>query len=347
MTKEHEVRQSFLDQADICKSLGSDFMHHLLRGLSECLDKSTECGTRILLWEGNPAPTGDALALRFAGGLHAMVRRGALPDLLPFYSLEKPLDDDFITLVVDAIRTHDKELLPFLDFAPQTNEVARASVIFASLLVIASKFNKPISLFELGGSAGLNLQTAQFGYDFGGRSFGVEKSPLQLAPEWQGSFPPDITPDIISRRGCDLNPLSVMDEADCEKLIAYLWPDQPVRIKRVEAAIEIAKQNPPKLDKADAADWVEKEFSNAGSSGTIRVLYHTIAQNYFPADVIDRIKVAMETAGEQATEESPLAWVTFEFDGAGNPKLILKTWPGSVMEVLAEADPHVYSIDWK
>ncbi len=251
-----------------------------------------------------------------------------------------------MTLVMSLISQKDNELLSWLDNAPQTNEVARSSIIFAGLSVIAEEFKKPISLFELGSSGGLNLQVANFDYEFSGQKFGNKNSKLQLMPEWSSATPPSISVDVVGRRGCDLNQLSVNNECDCEKLVAYLWPDQIKRIERVQIAIEVAKQSPPLLDRADAADWVEDIFVNTEDNGSVKVLFHTIAQNYFPQSVKDRIMVAMEKAGQLATEENPIAWLVFEFEGDGNPKLILKTWPSNKVSILATADPHVHSVSW-
>lgn len=165
MTSENDVRQSFFEQAQICALLGSNFMQFLCAGLAENLDKSTQTGKRILEWQGDPQPKGDALALRLAGGLHALVRRGEYPELLEYYDNSKVASDaSFISHVLSLIAQNDENLLSWLDNAPQTNEVARSSAIFAGLSVVAEQFKRPLGLFELGSSGGLNLQVASFGY---------------------------------------------------------------------------------------------------------------------------------------------------------------------------------------
>lgn len=347
MNLEQRVRQSFIDQAAICGKLGSSFMETLLTGLAEVLDESTKTGARILKWQGDPAPEKDALALRLAGALHALVRRGDIPALLPFYRGEKQIEkSEFIALVLQAIVERDAEISPWLDFAPQTNEVARSSVIFAGLSELSARYKLPMALYELGSSGGLNLQTAEYGYRFAGNIYGNAESTLQLTPDWEGPLPPQSAPQIFSRRGCDLNPLSVDEPADREKLVAYLWPDQPARIKRVENAIEIARKDPPIIDRADAASWVEKNFSEPGENDILRVLFHTIAWNYFPEETKNRITTAMNAAGRDATEKCPLAWLSFEFEEETRPALTVQTWPGGEVHVLGVADPHVYGIKW-
>ncbi|MDJ0612686.1 MAG: DUF2332 family protein [Rhizobiaceae bacterium] len=349
MITEKCVRDSFAEQAGYCKILGSSFMSDLLTGLGKQLDKSTETGRRVLQWSGDPAHKADALALRLAGALHALARSGQDQALAKFYhNPELSSDAEFIPAVLSAIAANDDELYQWLEFAPQTNEVARASIIYSGLSVIAKRFGLPLSLYEMGCSGGLNLQCAQFGYQFKGVEFGDNASILQLSPDWSGELPPDANVEILSRQGCDLNPLSVMDADDAAKLVAYLWPDQPLRIARVEAAIAIAKNDPPKLEKADAAAWVEDRFQADGAKGNVRVLYDTIAWNYFPDPVKDRIDQHMHEVGSAANADNPIAWLTFEFDEEDKgPFLKLRTWPGGGQaEILASADPHVNKIHW-
>ncbi len=349
MQTEKRVRDSFFEQAWYCEKLGSTFMRDLLTGLGEGLDKSTETGKRVLDWSGAPEPKSDALALRLAGGLHALARSRIDDVLSGFYSApERSAEPGFIHSVLAAIKDHDAKLVSWLQFAPQTNEVARASAIFAGLSVIADRFRMPLALHEMGCSGGLNLQCAEFGYRFAGQQFGNPDFALQLSPEWSGNAPPSQQFEVVSRQGCDLNPLSVSNPDHAAKLVAYLWPDQPARIARVEAAIEIAKASPPELERSDAADWVERKFVAGEGDGTTRVLYDTIAWNYFPQAVKDRISDHIEAIGAQASGTNPLCWLTFEFDEEDSgPFLKLRTWPkNGEIEILASADPHVYAIEW-
>lgn len=349
MTTENRIRASFIEQAEYCGKLGSSFMRELLTGLAHHIDTSTETGKRILEWPGEPEPKADALALRLAGALHALARNGLDPELTAFYmEPEHSSESKFLPTVMAAIKKHDTNLLPWLDNAPQTNEVARATAIYAGLSVISDRYGLPISLHEMGCSGGLNLQCAQFGYRFGGRTFGDTNSRLQLEPAWKGTLPPKSDVKVVSRQGCDLNPLSVNNADDAEKLVAYLWPDQPDRIARVEAAIEIAKADPPTLERADAAGWVEKKFRADDNQNAVRVLVDTIAWNYFPQPVKNRITTHLETVGAQTSQHHPIAWLTFEFDDDDlGPFLKVRTWPGNnEAEILASADPHVHEISW-
>ena len=93
------------------------------------LDRSTKIGRLILDWPvGQPALQFDALPLRLAGGLHALVRRGRLPALARLYPPQPmPQGEVLWREVAAALGEAGDELEPWLARAPQTNEVARAA----------------------------------------------------------------------------------------------------------------------------------------------------------------------------------------------------------------------------
>jgi len=347
MSTEDIVRKSFLDQAMWCGKLGSPFMERMMHLLGERLDFSTESGSRILNWQGVPDATGDAVGLRLAGALHALVRRGDLPTLKPLYHNHgKFTDEEMVSGLLSAVSEKDEAIFHWLAHSPQTNEVRRASIIYAALLELVSKINLPIALYELGASGGLNLQMADFSYEFAGEKYGRTGSEVRLLPEWQGPVPPKHVINVVSRKGCDLNPLFVERENDCGRLMAYIWPDQSDRIKRTHAAIEIAKQDPPKLEAADAATWLEKVLENDSGDNTLRVIYHTIAWQYFPEESKSRIKQTIQSHGDASTSSTPIAWISFEMAENNKPVLALRLWPGGARHVLGTANAHVQWINW-
>jgi hypothetical protein len=122
---------------------------------------------------------------------------------------------------------------------------------------------------------------------------------------------------IARRRGCDLNPLDVTSAADRERLLAYVWPDQPERLARVEAAINIAAADPPHLDQAEAAAWTEAVLRpDEVEPGVVRVLMHAVALQYASEETAARIAAHVEQVGARATNQSPFAWLRFEADPA-------------------------------
>ena len=256
MTQEVLVRNAFAQQSEWCESLGSPFTARLMEGLGQRLDRNTVSGRTVLDWQGPPDARGDSVPLRLAGALHALVRRGRLPELAKLYPPNaNPALADLTDAAMAALREADDEINEWLRHAPQTNEVARSGVLYPGLMVVAAKTKLPLALFEIGASAGLNLIPDKYRYHLGGATLGRRGSPVVLSPEWSGRLQAKAEPDIHSRLGCDKNPLDASNASHRERLIAYIWADQRDRISRVEAALALTRENPPAIEAADAADW--------------------------------------------------------------------------------------------
>ena len=100
------------------------------------------------------------------------------------------------------------------------------------------------------------------------------------------------------------------------------------------------------MDAADAADWVESQLPVKGEPETTRVLFHTIARQYFPAPVEARVAARIDACGAAATRAAPFAHVAFEQDGERGPALDVTVWPGGKTVRLAHAQAHGASFDW-
>ncbi len=70
------ILAAFRQQAVWCRQLGSPLTGLLMDVLAERLDHSTAVGRRVLDWPGRPAAGNDAVPLRLAGGLHALMAPG-------------------------------------------------------------------------------------------------------------------------------------------------------------------------------------------------------------------------------------------------------------------------------
>ena len=352
-TTEARVRRAFADQATRCDALGSPFTARLMRVLGADLDRTTRTGRTILDWRGVPDARGDAVPLRLAAGLHALARRGAHPALAAAWPLGPPgppgpvADDAALARVVASVLADaDEALHAWLARPPQTNEVARAAVLYPGLMAVAARTGLPLALFELGASAGLNLVPERYAYRLGGRNVGDPASAVRLEPGWRGSTPAGDEPVVVERRGCDRAPLDARDAADRERLLACTWPDQRERLARLEAALDVARGSPPAIERADAADWVEERLAPVGPPGVARVLFHSIAAQYFPADAVRRIDARVRACGRAATRDAPFARLAFEQDGDAGAALSLTAWPGGDTRVLARSGSHVRDVDW-
>ncbi|WP_118135364.1 DUF2332 domain-containing protein [Oceanicella sp. SM1341] len=340
MTLPTPVGEAFERQAQACDALGSPFTARLCRALPAALEG--ELRARVAGWPGEPVA--DALALRLCGGLHALAREGRAPALTAAYPPgEGPLEAG----LAEAFADHQAFLLPWLDSAPQTNEVARSGVLLGGLMEITRRTRRPLELLEIGASAGLNLALDRYSYDLGAAGrWG--RARVEIACDWRGTWPDTAAPlAVISRAACDRAPVPVRDPAARARLLAYVWADQSARLARAEGALDLVAEAPWQVEEADAADWVERRLAAPRPPGSVRVLMHSIMWQYMPAPVQARIRAAMEQAGAAATEAAPLAWLEMEADeDRGSAAIRLTLWPGGETRALGRADFHGRWAEW-
>lgn len=339
------IRQSFLRQAKACSDLGSPFTARLCTLAAERLTGNSSVGATVLGWPGNPDGTGDALALRLAGTLHALVRSGQDQALSAVYP-PNAVDDNTLWAAIEAAMRRDEAfMLERLKSAPQTNEVRRSSALLPGFLTVAALTGKPLILSEVGASAGLNLHWDRYSYRLGNFSWG-KASAVDLAPRWEGLPPPDATVEITERAGCDLNPLDPSSEDDRLRLFSYIWADQQDRLDRTAAALAMATESGLKVEKADAIDWLRNRLATP-RPGMTHVIYHTIAWQYLPPALKAEGEALIADAGSRATQAAPLARLQLEADGKPEGAAIsLTLWPTGETREIGRADFHGRWVKW-
>jgi hypothetical protein len=332
-----------LKQAAWCPKLGSPFTGHILGALSHVLDDKTETGQRILGWSGDADR--DAVAMRIAGALHALARRGTDAELSAAYQNQH---GDLEAILRRVVAAHDLWLTAWLDHVPQTNEVARAGVLWPGIIEIARRFGPNIELLELGASAGLNLNLDRFSYNLGGVLMGDPASPVQIKPIWVGP-PPQPTPvHIVARAGVDRDPVDLSDPAEVERLTAFVWAGMDERMARFEGALALAQTYPPRIATGDLVDWLAAQLSVPQANGVTRVFMHSVVFQYIPDTARARVEALLAEAGAQANRGRPLARLQMEMIEFEKPmRLNLQCWPGNgAIETLARCHPHGSEIAW-
>lgn len=345
---ESEIRASFREQAKWCEQLGSPFTAQLCLLLAERLSGRCAVENEILNWSGDTSARAAALPLRVTGALHGLVRSGRAPELAQLYPPHELNSESLWREVQRALCSQAEFVRPYLASAPQTNEVARSAALLPGFLYIAERTRLPLQLYEIGTSAGLNLLADRYRYIFGEAAWGDPTAQMVLKPEWQGRPPPVNAPlEIRSRQGVDLNPLDLSRPEARERLLSFVWPDQFERLKRLQAAIDIAAETPPRIERAEAAEWVERTMPLETSDASVRVLFHSITWTYLPATTQARIEAHLQRCALQATTQAPLAWLRYELaPDNGTPELQLTFWPTGDEILLATGHPHGANIDW-
>jgi hypothetical protein len=260
-----------------------------------------------------------------------------------------PDADRLWNAVCATVTERDKALTRFIDTPPQTNEVSRAGVLLGGLLRVAARWTLPLSLIEIGASAGLNLNFDRFFYDLGeGPNWGDPHSAVRVESEWRGGIPPlDAPLQIAARLGNDQNPLSATRTDDRRRLLAYIWPDQFDRLERLEAALDVAAKHPVEIVPGDAAEFLAACLARKSHAGVARVVFHTIVLQYASKETHAAIKETLAAAGARATEDAPLARFSMEHEKPDAPATVrLTLWPGGEERIVGHSDSHGTWVEW-
>ncbi|MEQ8410937.1 MAG: DUF2332 domain-containing protein [Erythrobacter sp.] len=338
-------------QARHAERNGAPATARVIRALAKLRDSDTATGRRIANWQGLTLK--DALPLRVTGGLHHLVLTGADRRLERVYAGQVTAQEEIDALVCELAQSFDTLLLPWLDRPPQTNEAGRSASIMAGLLWLARRAQPRFALFETGASAGVNTMLDRFAFRLGETEVGPAGSIMRIEPEWRGTSPP-APPEgfaIDALSGCDLAPIDLADPEAALRLKAYVWPDAPGRLARIDAAIALASECAPEVARMDADAFVEQQLDRPQTVGTTCALFHSIMWQYLPAATQDAISARMEAAGAEASEERPLAWLALETDPETFAHdLTVRLWDGGEHRgqpvKLARAHPHGAWVEW-
>ncbi|NVD45624.1 DUF2332 domain-containing protein [Altererythrobacter sp. HHU K3-1] len=337
-------------QANHAEEAGAPATTRVIRAqLAMIENEETATARRLANWHG-PAVQ-DAVPLRIAGGLHHLLLSDTDRALEPVYAGLTTDQGTVDEIVCDLAATYDNLLLPWLDTPPQTNEAGRAASIMAGLAWLTERLGKRFRLYELGASAGINTMMDRFRYDLGGVQYGAPGSPVVVEPEWRGDAPPSGDVEIDSVFGCDLKPIDLTDPEQALRLKAYVWPEATERMARIDAAIRLAKEQPPLVARQSAGQFVTELLTEEQDSGVCRTLFHSIVWQYLSDYEQGVITEALEEAGRSATREKPLAWVRLETNRETfRHELTVRYWDGEAGDgsphLLAEAHPHGAWVNW-
>ena len=156
----------------------------------------------------------------------------------------------------------------------QTNEVGRCAVLLPALPP------GPLALLEVGSSAGLCLLLDRYHYELGSTSIGDASSPVHLRCASSGPVPlPSAVPEVVWRRGLDIDPIDVHDEDSVRWLLACVYADHRERRRRLEAAIGLARARPPVVSAGDLVDDLPGVLGEVPRDARL-VVFHSAVLTY-------------------------------------------------------------------
>ncbi|MFR9725479.1 DUF2332 domain-containing protein [Streptomyces sp. MS19] len=355
MPREH-VAQVFSRQADACGRLGSPLYAALLARVARDVRDGGPCAGAVMGYEDSGHDA--ALPLRFMAAVHSLALTGRAPEVAAHFpsaggEFDPGRPDAAWPALLAAVTAHPEWVADWLTRPPQTNEVGRAHLLVAGLLHSVPTAQRPIRLFELGSSAGLNLRAEQFRYSADDFAWGPVDSAVRLTGVWEGEVPDWLRAGaerhqalrIVERRGCDPAPIDPLSSDGALALRAYMWPDQVARMRRLDGALAIAAKVPATVEAAGAAEFlsaVELE------PGTLTVVWHSVMQQYVAPEEWALVRGELDRLGRSATAEAGFVYVSFEpraVDGEHAFWLALRDGAGPE-RLLARAQPHGLPARW-
>lgn len=337
--KDH-MAQLCLVQAQLCERLGSTVYAEILRHVS---DDVRDAGPAWeVLQDLAGCPEGAYPALRLLGSVHRNVLEGRAPELARHYPSAGGRPGEGLWAAFRAVLVRDAdELRTLVQSPPQTNEVGRSAALLVGYATAAAETGLPLRTLEIGASAGLNLIWDEYQYRSGTWSWGDPRASVVLDDVFDGPAP-DLAPTRVDERvGCDLNPVDVTTDEGRLTLLSFVWPDQEVRRRRLEAAIEVFRTVTPRprVERADALSWLDARLAEH-RPGVATVVSHSVVVAYFDDQTRAALAELLSQHGEQATGQSPLSRLSVETDSSGRFQIRLRTWPGGEERLLGTVGGH-------
>ncbi|HET9820287.1 MAG TPA: DUF2332 family protein [Burkholderiaceae bacterium] len=339
---------AFRRQIDYCARHGAPFTAAVLdAALAEWHDDAGTLRALLPDWPGHA--WADALPLRVAGVLHAMVLDGSAPALAALYPPQRTAFDPTTGALAlrAALAAQRERVADYLRVAPQTNEIGRSAALLGGFAAVAQHTGLPLATLEIGASAGLNGLWPHCRFELGALAWGDAASPVVVRSDWRGTppaLPPAIT--VASQAACDAAPLDLREPGVALRLASYVWPEHAERLARLRAAVALAQTRGVPVERADALDWCRRELA-AARPGRATVLVHSVMWQYMAEATRAGLRECIDAAGARATREAPFAWLSFEPPGGDAPfELALTLWPGGTRRVLARAQAHGAWVEW-
>ena len=305
------------------------------------------------------APDEQQLPVLLLAAVHYLVLSEPDLELAQWYptATDRPLDTDpfpaFERLCVE--RQEQIREIVATRFV-QTNEVGRCALFLPALGLVADEHG-PLSLVDVGTSAGLNLQLDHYRYRYspGGTVGGQELVTLECGT--RGAVPvPTELPEITGRIGIDQHPVDLTHPDEARWLMACVWPDQADRFERIRAAIILAQHSPTDIRQADAITGLWSAVFDAADTGHPVVMnswvlnYLTEPQRRAYLAEIDSIGRRIDLSWVYAESPALCAGIPFprQLEHDHLTALMLAHWRNGVRTIdhLGVAHPHGYWLHW-
>jgi hypothetical protein len=199
----------------------------------------------------------------------------------------------------------------------QTNEPGRC----ATLLPVLAHIDGPVALLEVGTAAGLCLYPDRYSVDYATPAGTLRLDPgdgpsrvrLACALDDAASVPARM-PEVIWRRGIDLDPIDAADADAIDWLATLVWPGpaHDARIERLRAAAAVVAADPPPITRGDLLQLLREVAAESPPEATL-VVFHSAVLLYLDTD--QRRRFADLIAGLPGSVGRRVVWLSNETKG--------------------------------
>jgi hypothetical protein len=329
----------------------------------------------------NGAPHPQRRPLLLLAAVHFLLLSGTEHPLAAFYDTVaivrgipsgRPPTDDVAAAFADFCHLYRADIERLVATrATQTNEVGRCTALLPGLCLIAAEYewHEPLSLLDLGTSAGLNLLFDDYAYTYRSaegatiRSAGASNSAVALecsARDDVSCLPELRSPVMAERVGLDLSPVDPFSDDEARWLLACQWPDNPARFGRLRAALANVRAgaHPPRLERGDMLTDLPRVAASMAGDGPL-VVFHSWVAAYLGEQ--EQRSLTEQVAGLDVQRPVHYLYCESPFETPGLPTppspvtregpdlatTLVHVGPGGRPPVrLADTHPHGYWIRW-
>ncbi|ALX48460.1 DUF2332 domain-containing protein [Lentibacillus amyloliquefaciens] len=252
------------------------------------------------------AQNGQPVPNLLFGAVHYLLLKGSDHPLKTYYPsrVDSPKNIDSGTFVCfkEFCRAYKDEIVSILrSKLVQTNEVRRCAYLYPVFSYIYHKTKKPLSLIEIGTSAGLQLLWDKYSYTYGtDQIFGDKSSRVHITSEIKGKNTPSLpleSPPVASKIGLDLYISDLRNSEDYLWLKSLIWPEHQNRLALFENAAECLKDNPVELIEGDGIALLE-DVVETRPEDTAICIFHTHVANQIPDDAKHELLGKIKNIGQ-------------------------------------------------
>lgn len=263
---------------------------------------------RELLELSSHAQAGQPVPNLFFGAVHYLLLKDSNHELSQYYpsitEKTKAYEDSFPYFKAFCLKQREQITAILKERIVQTNEVRRCGYLYPIFTHIYNTVKKPLSLIEIGTSAGLQLLWDKYSYTYNAKEvYGNMNSNVHIQSTIRGGITPPISkrcPPVDKRFGVDLHINDLADFEDSLWLNALIWPEHKERRLLFEQASLCLLHNRAEINliEGDGIGRLE-DLSKEIPKDSVICIFHTHVANQMTADLKNRLIDNLKSIGEK------------------------------------------------